>query len=517
MADKLPVEIWAKIALIIGPARIPTDVFPRGHYQSIKAEYAKWKSSRDDLLRLSLTSKSLAALCRPILWKSFAIADLKHAFVLPKLLNEHPQLRQLIKELYYLIYVHEEQFKNNPSIWRHVFPMEKTFRLLAPNLQDILYTHNFMGPNLVLCSIPDLLNMKQLKSLRLRPGVMPSGNGTFIMPTDVFNILPSLPSIKTVELCLNHPNVAGWNAIYDSSYQLSHEPYQGTVSYPRLDHLRHLRLHNSYIRERQLADLVFACPSLQTLLVHFEEGESKVRFCATWDDAPENEDAASLWSAWKSENPARSLNEALLSVAGTLSSLELLGPAYCHFLVEPSTSDNPRDHRLTCLPQLTNLKYLMVDFRGLFGSVPYLEPCDAHEFPKRLPPSLRTLMLVCDFGNVEHPHFSFHDLEVMARALREMCLVPAASSLRSIGIAYDVPIPDLRVKRKKLLEDLQMKYRARNAEVYLIPRPFKRQKRRLRLNDRPAYEQKRAVARDALEVLPPHVIGFLDIGFLDTK
>lgn len=66
MADKLPVEIWAKIALIVGPARIPTDVFPSGKYQSINAEYAKWKSSRDDLLHLSLTSKSFAALCRPI-------------------------------------------------------------------------------------------------------------------------------------------------------------------------------------------------------------------------------------------------------------------------------------------------------------------------------------------------------------------------------------------------------------------------------------------------------------------
>lgn len=452
------------------------------------------------------------------LWKSFAVADRQHAIVLPKLLIEQPQLQQLIKELYCLVFVDEQQDnKINPNIFHHAGPMERTFGMLAPNLQDILYTHNFMEPNRVLCSIPRLLEAKQLKSLRLRPGVMTPGNGIDIMPTDVFNILPSLPSIKTVELCLNHPNVAGWNAIYDSSYQWPHEPYQGTVSYPRLGQLRHLRLYNSYIRERQLADLVFACPSLQTLLVHFEEGESRVRFCADWDDAPENEGAASLWSAWKSENPARSLNDALLSVAGTLSSLEILSPAYCHFLVEPSTSDNPRDQRLTCLPRLTNLKYLMVDFRGLFGSVPYLEACDAHDLPKLLPPSLRTLMLVCDFGNIEHPHFSFHDFEVMARALREMCLVIAASSLRSIGIAYDVRIPDLQVKRKKLLEDLQMKYRARNAEVYLIPRPFKRQKRRLRLDQRPAYEQKRTVTRDALETLPPHVISFLDIGFLDTK
>lgn len=72
MADKPPVEIWIKIALMVGPARIPTDVFDGGNYQTVEAEYAKWKSNRDDLLRLSLTSKSLAAVCRPIVshWRS---------------------------------------------------------------------------------------------------------------------------------------------------------------------------------------------------------------------------------------------------------------------------------------------------------------------------------------------------------------------------------------------------------------------------------------------------------------
>lgn len=407
------------------------------------------------------------------------------------------------------------------AIRRQEGTLEKILKLLAPSLQDILYTHRFMKSNRLLRSIRCLPSMKQLESLRLRPSALTqSGYGSIpdIMRTDVFNILPSLPSIKTVELCLNHPNVAGWNAIYDSSYDFpDNKPYRGTISYPRLDQLRHLRLYNSYIRERQLADLVFASPSLQTLLVHFEEGESKAQVSSTWDDAPKNEDAAAYWSAWKAENPARSLNEALLSVAGTLSSLELLGPAHCHFLAEPSTSDNPRDHRLTCLPQLTNLKYLMVDFRGVFGSVPFLEPCDAQDFQKLLPPSLRTLVLVCDFGNVEHPNLAFHDLEVMARALQAMCLVPAAASLRNIGIAHDVSIAALQAKRKKLVADLQMKYRARKAKVYLIPRPFKMNKRRIRIEHRPAYEQKRAVARDALEGLGPHAIGLLDIGFLDTQ
>lgn len=437
------------------------------------------------------------------LWKSFAIANERHITVLATLLDEHPQLRQLIKELYILIHLDEQREKSARNVLRHAGPFGKALRLLAPNLQDILYTHFFLGSNQVLCSIWGLRDMKQLKSLRLRPSAADDTRGGiyhFLMPTDVFNILPSLPSIKTVELCFNHPNVAGWNAIYTSSYQLPHEPYQGTISYPRLDRLRHLRLYNSGIRERQLADLVFACPSLQTLLVHFEIGEA-IRFGSSWDDAPRNEGAAALWNAWKAKNPARSLNEALLSVAGTLSSLELLGPAHCHFLVEPSTSDDPRDHRLTCLPQLTNLKYLMVDFRGLFGSVSLLHFWDAHDFPKLLPPSLQTLMLVCDFGDYEHPNVALYDFERMMKFLEEMCLVPTAALLRNIGIAYGAPSPAQKAQRNKWIAYLQMKYRARNVELYRIPRPFKLFRWRPSINERPAYERKRVDDRRFLEVV----------------
>lgn len=175
--------------------------------------------------------------------------------------------------------------------------------------------------------------------------------------------LPLLPNIKTLELCCaSADSIVGRGAVL-----------------PPLPHMEHLRLYGSHIHEPTLVALCLACVNLQSLVVHFE---------ATTSD----EDRDLL-------PEGTTLSEALLGLAGTLRTLELVSLSEGHYLTRGMERPRkPENHRLRCIPELTRLETVMLDYRGVFGTLGILDEDDGERLCQLLPRSVRDFTLVCEWG-----------------------------------------------------------------------------------------------------------------------
>jgi hypothetical protein len=186
-------------------------------------------------------------------------------------------------------------------------------------------------------------------------------------------LLPRMTQLKTLELCCASADDV---LSEEEPQEPSTEPLP---ELPPLPHIEHLRLYGSHIHEPKLVALCLACTNLQTLVVHFEES-------TTDDDRPRLPDG-------------KTLSEALEGLAGTLRTLELVSPPEGHYLTRGTERPRkPENHRLRCIPSLTRLEKLTLDYRGVYGTFGILDEDDGERLCQIIPPSVRDFTLVCEWG-----------------------------------------------------------------------------------------------------------------------
>ncbi|KAJ4288784.1 hypothetical protein N0V88_007320 [Collariella sp. IMI 366227] len=213
--------------------------------------------------------------------------------------------------------------------------------------------------------------------------------------------LALLRNIKTLELCC-----------------ASADPlFAPIIDLPQLPHIQHLRIYGSAIHEPRLAALCLACVNLQTLVVHFETS-------STDDDRdllPEG----------------KTLNDALAGLAGSLRTLELVALSEGHYLTRGRERPRkPENHRLRCIPELTKLESLMLDYRGLFGTLGILDFDDGERLCQLLPPSLRDFSLVCEWGTASDWKQKYlADLDMVLHGVGCLCASRVHDKLATISLA----------------------------------------------------------------------------------
>jgi hypothetical protein len=212
--------------------------------------------------------------------------------------------------------------------------------------------------------------------------------------------LPLLPHVKTLELCCaSADGVLGPNTVL-----------------PPLPHIEHLRLYGSHIHEPRLAALCLACVNLQTLVVHFEASSP-------------DEDRELL-------PEGKTLSDALMGIAGSLRTLELVSLSEGHYLTRGMERPRkPENHRLRCIPELTRLETLTLDYRGVFGTLGILDEDDGERLCQLLPASLRDFTLVCEWGTARDWKQTYlANLDMVLHGVECLC-ASKAHQLSSISLA----------------------------------------------------------------------------------
>jgi hypothetical protein len=246
----------------------------------------------------------------------------------------------------------------------------------------------------------NFLESTKVASLRIychREGILRDLTFARILSDCAVTNLAAFTSLKTLELCCssfgNYTN--------------------NDMLLPPLPHIEHLRLYGSYLHEPRLVAICLACANLQTLLVHFERSTTD----EDRDFLPEG----------------KTLNDALLGVAPTLRSLELITLPEGHYLTRGRERPRkPENHRLTCIPDLLKLESLTLDWRGVFGTFGVLEYEDGERLFNHLPPALRDFTLVCEFGTAKDWKQGYlGNLDVVLQGAVQFCdtLSPKLSSL----------------------------------------------------------------------------------------
>lgn len=263
------------------------------------------------------------------------------------------------------------------------------FIFTAPGLA----TSKVPAPSHELQFFPTLASLQRLTSLRLycnREGVDREDSFTQAFAKYVVTTLPKLPQLTTLELCCDSPHT--WDPLLDAA------------GYPSLPGIRHMRLYGSRIREPELVALCQACVNLETLVVHFE------------DPCHDDFDRPRLPGG-------KTLNDALLGLAGSLRRLELVALSEGHYLTRGRERPRkPENHRLTCFAQLRHLQHLTVDYRGLFGTMGTFEYEDGESLKGLLPNSLRSFTLVCEWGGgKDYKQRYLADLEMMLDGVEQLC------------------------------------------------------------------------------------------------
>jgi hypothetical protein len=213
--------------------------------------------------------------------------------------------------------------------------------------------------------------------------------------------LPRLTHVKTLELCC-----ASADTVFGSDSALL----------PPLPHLEHLRLYGSHIHEPRLVALCLACINLQTLVVHFEVTST-------------DEDRYLL-------PEGKTLSDALGGLAASLRTLELVSLSEGHYLTRGMERPRkPENHRLRCVPELTRLETLVLDYRGVFGTLGILDEDDGERLCQLLPPSLRDFTLVCEWGTARDWKQTYlANLDMVLQGVECLC-ASKAHSLSSISLA----------------------------------------------------------------------------------
>jgi hypothetical protein len=222
---------------------------------------------------------------------------------------------------------------------------------------------------------------------------------TRLLADHAVELLPQLATVRTLELCC-----------------ASAAPLCLDMTLAPLPQLEHLRLYGSHIHEPRLVALCLACVNLQSLVVHFETS-------ATDEDRdllPEG----------------KTLNDALLGLAGSLQTLELVALSEGHYLTRGSERPRkPENHRLRCIPELTRLETLTLDYRGVFGTFGILEEDDGERLCQLIPPSVRDFTLVCEWGTASDWKQSYlANLDMVLHGVECLC-ARRSHRLSSISLA----------------------------------------------------------------------------------
>lgn len=279
--------------------------------------------------------------------------------------------------------------------------------------------------------------LQRLSSLRLychlQGDQQPFRNDSYTqrLAAHCIGLLPEMGGLKSLELCGDA--LRSWAPVM-------------ALDYPAMPNIESIRLYGSRIHEPELVALCRACTNLQTLLVHFEESA---------------EDDSDRWRL----PGGKTLDEALLALAGTLQHLELAIVApEAHFLTRGDERPRKREnHRLTCFPKLHKLRHLTIDFRGLFGTLGILEYDDGERLRHMLPRPLRSLTLVCEWGTERdlRPVY-LANLDMVFHGIMLLCTT-RSPKLSNICLAMHTWPMDreckYRVRFRKSLDDVRARCR----------------------------------------------------------
>ncbi|KAL0942540.1 uncharacterized protein CTRU02_200426 [Colletotrichum truncatum] len=398
-------------------------------------QYRNWKESRSDLVAIHSTSKYMAEAAKPFLYRSIAVEKPHHLEGFYRVLNYSggSGLGRLVQAIYLL---GDLQLGPRLPHYRVQGPLCHTAPLrylagilsLTHNLHELLIT----SPNekyveillqqmcssqmpvrqptdpvqeayshLASCSVTlkevgqqetdghtmqlfpssssSILPLSSVRKLRLRHSLHKSDSiiGPVLFHSYKYHYschmptyLEQFPNLETLELLADAPwcwRPSG-RTLTDTS----------PPSYSPMPKLKHLRLYLSSIQEPELVGVCLACPNLETLLVYFA-------------NATRPQDRQRL-------PQGKGLNDVLLDLSRSLRHLELLTAEAGNYLSSPEGDSNGQLRRLICLPRLTNLQCLVVDFTGLFGLVDFINGQDVDELPARCPPNLTQLTIACRWG-----------------------------------------------------------------------------------------------------------------------
>ena len=481
--EQLPNELLLPIAAGLVPSAPLTTRFalrPTGTWELRDAshQWADWLAGHNSLLAFAQTSQRMAAIAKPLLYHTLVVRDAAALVTLALRMQRRPEIRPWIRELTCLANItgvitiddlHREWDRQSggtsptndschprpPSVinqapvkWatsHHVgsdstigLALLENIVLSAPNLADLLIAfpdHELPNPevdpgslDLLDPSIRDtllryvtsdtsaasldempfasyfsFLESSKVASLRIychREELDRELSFSRILSDCAVRNLAAFTHLKTLELCCS-----------------SFGKYtNGDMLLPPLPHIGNLRLYGSYLHEPRLVAICLACVNLQTLLVHFERSTID----EDRDFLPEG----------------KTLSDALLGLAPTLRSLELVALPEGHYLTRGRERPRkPENHRLTCIPDLTKLETLTLDYRGVFGTLGILEEDDGERLCQLLPASLRDFTLVCEWGTVKDWKQGYlANLDVMLYGVECLCTNPSPR-LSSISLA----------------------------------------------------------------------------------
>ncbi|KAK3315713.1 hypothetical protein B0H66DRAFT_480361 [Apodospora peruviana] len=460
----LPSELLYPIAEYLVPSPPLTTRFalrPTGTWEFRDADHqwADWLVGHTNLLNFAQTSQRMASVAKPLLYHTIVIRDEKSLITLFQRMKLRPEICSWIRNISCLVNItgvvtvtrllQEWEWRtggtNPPVRWSgptlDIDIGVELFRSIvrgASSLRDLhiafpdhehpdpepdpftptdlfltIYRHTVLeyltDPEshslsdlpVSRCFPPDIL--RNLTSLRIYCHREDGDRDvTFSrMLTDyAVACLPDMKNLKTLEVCCSSAN----NVFLDD------------VTLPPLPHIKNLRLYGSHIHEPRLVAFCLACVNLESLLVHFEASSTD----EDRDRLPEG----------------KTLNEALIGLAGSLRTLELVALSEGHYLTRGSERPRkPENHRLTCIPELTRLESLTLDYRGVFGTLGILEEDDGERLCQLLPASLKHFIMVCEWGTAKDWKQSYlANLDMILYGVKCLCLT-SSPRLSSISLA----------------------------------------------------------------------------------
>ncbi|KAK3693078.1 hypothetical protein B0T22DRAFT_33519 [Podospora appendiculata] len=460
--ERLPNELLQPIAAgLIPPAPLTTRFALRStgtwEFRDARHQWGDWLIGHSDLLAFAQTSRRMADIAKPLLYHTLVIFDAKALVTLVQRLKQRPEIKYWIRDLTCLANVaghltidrthHEWEIQTGVN-WQPpqsgadgtiALDLLRAIVLSAPNLQNLLIAfpdNELSDPELEDHAAVDLLEpawrdvtlhyltearptprtslpvalffpfemMRNLTSLRVychREDGDRDVSFSRMLADYAVACLPDMTNLKTLELCCS---------------SAGSPPFED-ITLPPLPHIENLRLYGSHIHEPRLVAFCLACVNLQTLLVHFESSSTD----EDRDKLPEG----------------KTLNDALLGLAGSLRALELVALSEGHYLTRGRERPRkPENHRLTCIPELGRLESLTLDYRGVFGTLGILEEDDGERLSQQLlPPSLRHFTLVCEWGTAKDWKQSYlANLDIMLYGVQCLC-GNKSSALSSVSLA----------------------------------------------------------------------------------
>ncbi|KAH6618402.1 hypothetical protein B0J18DRAFT_402301 [Chaetomium sp. MPI-SDFR-AT-0129] len=455
--ERLPAELLRPIAEALVPAAPLTTRFAlRGsgtwEFRDADHQWADWRVCQHNLLSFAQTSRRIAAIAKPLLYHTLIIPTPRALVALLRRVELNPDVRAWVRSITCLVNIggsstieevsHEWERQTggkgaSSTEWqRATFPCTIVLDLLkglilnAPNLQDFLIAcpdapFGVEATDQLEPAIRDAViqyraehdppiaerffdlfpigQMRNLTSLRIycqREDGDRQLTPSRLIADYIIETLPQLTHVKTLELCCASADTVA----------------EGDLALPSLPHIEHLRLYGTQIHEPRLVALCLACVNLKTLVVHFE--------------ASSTDDDRDLLPEGKT------LNDALLGLAGSLETLELVSLSEGHYLTRGMERPRkPENHRLRCIPELARLETLMLDYRGVFGTLGVLDWDDGERLCQLLPPSVRDFTLVCEWGTARDWKQSYlANLDMVLHGVECLC-ASKAHRLSSISLA----------------------------------------------------------------------------------